>query len=68
MQNRKIVLSAHSVAGLFVNGVKVKFLCTVNVKDGNVVSLIYVEKGPSFTFHTDLSNRSSNAVCDGVNG
>lgn len=47
---------------------KVKFLCTVNVKDGDVVSLIYVEKGPSFTFHTYLLNHSSNAVCDGVNG
>lgn len=41
-------------------GVKIKWLYTVYVEAGDVVSLVSVEDGPSFTFHTDVSTISSN--------
>jgi hypothetical protein len=68
LANVKTALTGHTVAGTFVNGVKVKFLYTVTVKDGDVVSLISVEEGPSFTFHTGVATSSSSNVCDVVNG
>jgi hypothetical protein len=40
--------------------VKIKWLYTVYVEAGDVVSLVSVEDGPSFTFHTDVSTISSN--------
>lgn len=53
-----------------LSGGHVRLRCEseVSVKDDDVVALIFVEKGPRFTFHTDVFNRySSSTVCDGVN-
>jgi pSer/pThr/pTyr-binding forkhead associated (FHA) protein len=66
LENGKIGLTGYTMAGTFVNGVKVKFLYTAILKDGDVVSLISVEKGPSSTFHTGVSTISSNNVGDVV--
>lgn len=62
LKNGKIGLSSYTMAGSFLNGVKLKWLYTVYVKAGDVVSLVSVEDGPSFTFHTDASTISSNDV------
>jgi hypothetical protein len=67
VKNGKIGLSSYTMAGMFLNGVKIKWLYTVCVKAGDVVSLVSVEDGPSFTFHADVSTISSNNVGD-VNG
>ncbi len=67
MRDGKAVLSAHSVARTFGNIVKGKFLSTVTVKDGDVVSFIFVGEGPRFTFTTDVSNSSSSNFCNAVN-
>lgn len=50
LENGKTALTGHTVAGTFVNGVKVKFLYTVTVKDGDVISLISVEESQASHF------------------
>lgn len=52
--NGKIMLRSYSMVGTFINGVKVKFLNTATVEEGDVVSLISAEEGPTFTFHRKL--------------
>lgn len=69
--NGKIRLTNYSMIGTFINGVRVKFMRTAPVEDGDVVALISCEDGPTFTFHTQLSHcllESNDCERDGLDG
>lgn len=69
--NGKMRLTGYSAVGTFINGVRVKFLRSAPVEDGDVVSLISGEEGPTFTFHTKLSHclaATKDSERDGLDG
>jgi hypothetical protein len=67
LENGKVLLRPYAIAGTYVNSAKVKLFTTKIVGDGDIVSLVSLENGPWFTFHTDEPSRDVGGV-DGVDG
>lgn len=62
LENGKFMIRPYSLASTFVNTVKVKLFTAAYLRDGDIVSLVSLEYGPWFTFHTDEPTRSVSGV------